>query len=204
MDNAPPWCDDSRMPSTLVQDIASFATAAGAAFVGLQVQGARRQLRDQFEQKFVDRYNRIIARVPLTVILGEEENVTDAKAQRAFYDYYELCEEEVYYRKLGRVSKATWRDWWYGISHNFQHQAFYAAWQNLSNESAPEVPGPSNPFRQFEHLRDAVKEAKTRRTSYDPRISWLRRAITRPAKELDKHRHNESGQVGETEPTVST
>ena len=177
VDDLEPWCNDSEMTSTVVQDVASVATAAGAAFVVLQLQLARRQLKDQFEQKFVERYNQIIANVPLPVILGEEDAGKGTELARAFYDYYDLCEEELYYRKSGRVSKATWRDWWYGFSLHFEHSAFHTAWQQLSAPSAPGQPDVANPLRQFTLLREAV--GKYRDLHYDPHVSRFRQLVTK-------------------------
>jgi len=59
------------------------------------------------------------------------------RARRAFYDYFELCEQEAYYRGDGQVSDRTWDEWRAGIESNRRKRSFRAAWAELSSE-APE------------------------------------------------------------------
>ena len=63
--------------ASVVSDVASVATALGAIFIGWQVVEARRQLRASFERTFVDRYEEILSRVPLALILGESDAVDE-------------------------------------------------------------------------------------------------------------------------------
>ena len=82
---------------------ANCATAVALVGVGWQLLLSRRQMVAQFEQTFVTRYEAILARIPLRLLRGAEpEWPMDDPTLRAFFDYFELCEEELYFRAGGR------------------------------------------------------------------------------------------------------
>jgi hypothetical protein len=154
--------------SEVVTTVANVATAAGIFAVGWQLVLNRRQMMAEFERTFGERYERIIRDVPLPMLIGQVEDPTnDATALRAFFDYFELCEEELYYRRQGKVSRSTWKDWWEGIALNFRRPAFRTAWAHLK-DAAVTPQGPTNeiPLRQFELLRVALAANPTQ--PYDP------------------------------------
>ncbi len=147
---------------------ANVATAAGVLAAGWQLRLTRRQMKLAFERTFVDRYEGIAARIPLSLLLGSVDAVTDSGAtERALFDYFELCEEECYYRLTGRVSKESWCDWWEGISLNMRRPGIRSAWESL-NEQMTITKG-SNEVRreQFTLLRDGVAALDAGR-KYDP------------------------------------
>jgi hypothetical protein len=138
---------------------ANVATAAGISLVAYQLYMTRQQMVADFERTFVDRYEGIIRDVPLALLLGEPfDPHHDDRVLRAFFDYFELCEEEMYYRRIGKVSRSTWCDWWEGIALNLRRPAFRAAWNHLADRVTVS-PGPRSQVRatQFELLRDAVR-----------------------------------------------
>lgn len=99
-----------------IEQLASTATAIGVVVATYQLAQGRRQLREGFERSFVDRFERIIACVDLEILLdGGSIDHDDRSLMRALYDYFQLCEEELYFRAHRRVSRSTWHDWWYGI-----------------------------------------------------------------------------------------
>ncbi len=116
---------------------------------------ARRQLTRQFEQRFVDRYDELIARVPLQLLLGESIEMTP-RTERAMYDYFSLCEEQLYYRRSRKISRDTWIDWHEGIAQNMSRKAFQSAWVNLKERSG-----------QFQLLGEALEVLFSGRF-YDP------------------------------------
>jgi hypothetical protein len=153
----------------VVGTAANVATAVGIVGVGWQLWLNRRQMVVDFERTFVDRYERIIRNVSLPLLLGEDfDPREDDEALRAFFDYFELYEEELYYRRVGRVSTSTWHDWWEGIALNLRRQAFRTAWDYL-RERVTVPPGPSGQVRatQFEQLRHAIQAMDAGR-AFDP------------------------------------
>jgi hypothetical protein len=173
------WCQrrcvgPAKIPnvstSTTIGDIASVATALAALFVGWQVRLAKQQLRASFEQTFTDRYKEIFSQIPLELLLDDGRSDSD-EIERAFYDYFELCEEEMYYRCVGKVAKSTWVDWWIGIRMNLQRAAFRRAWDELRARTtilSGQTTGTSS--LQFDRLREAVVLADEGK-DYDPRES---------------------------------
>lgn len=118
---------------------AGLATAGSIVFAALQVRqtaagikSAERQEQAAFELRFSDRYDRCIAQIPLRVLLDQDDyDPGDEDSRRGFYDYFELCEQECYYKP--RISDSTWRDWCDGINSNSGKKSFQAAWMELSS-----------------------------------------------------------------------
>ncbi len=119
-----------------VQSVAQIATALGVAIGASQLVIARRQQTAVFEQEFTHRYRDIDRRLPLWAVIGTAEDDqyshSSDRTRRAFYDYFELCDEEVFYKDRRRVSKKTWSDWEEGIKANMRKPAFQAAWADIS------------------------------------------------------------------------
>jgi hypothetical protein len=146
--------------------LASIATPIGLLATVYQLHQTRRALRDSFERSFVDRYQRVVSQIDLNVMLGRAHaELADPKVRRAFFDYFELCEEELYYRAFGKVSAGTWRDWWYGMTIHFRSPSFEAAFAELVVAERPPVEN-SVPDR-FSLLRVAFEHRNDRRT-YEP------------------------------------
>ena len=142
------------------------AVLAGVAFAAWQVLVARAQTRANFEQLFVLHYRRIVASIPLEAFLGDQVVYNPASGvgadlaiRRAFYDYFELCEDEFFYAKgrLGpcsrRIGRRTWRDWEAGMRGHLALPAFAVAWTDISR---------CLPEDRFELLRDFISELPAR------------------------------------------
>lgn len=138
--------------------VASGATAIAVAIAAWQLSLGRHQGKMQFEQQFNDRYRSVIASVPLEALLGEEFDWAreSAEVRRAFFDYFELCEEELFFRDAKRINQRTWAEWRYGIENNFSRPAFRVAWADLS-ERAP------NTFTKLDLLLREMDPTLTRR-----------------------------------------
>jgi len=165
----------------IVNTVAQWATAVGAGIVAFQLWQTQRALRATYERTFVERYERIIADVPLTAVLEGRlsETATDHEREvieRAFFNYFELCEEELYFRKLGRISRRTWADWWEGLALHFRNDAFSSQLEELAARSIPghaETRGRPTRFHYvLEARRSAIKEEV-----FDPVEGWWRRTL---------------------------
>ena len=115
----------------------AFEWVVGLGILGIvtQVWSVRRSARLTFEQHFTDRYRQVVACIPLSHLWGDCETHIDvpdgmdpAAVERAYFDYFELCEEQFYYRRSGRISNNTWRDWAIGITSNARLPTFRSAW----------------------------------------------------------------------------
>jgi hypothetical protein len=136
--------------------LASVATAIGVGLLFGQVQESRRQRQADFERGFDDRYHDVVGRLPLPLLLDElAYDPSHDCARRAFYDYFELCQEELFYVQSGRISKPTWADWEEGISANLRKAAFRGAWLDLSTAA----PDQFDLFRLWISHRETTQKA---------------------------------------------
>lgn len=158
-----------------IASLANIAAAVGVVVVVFQLALARREMRATFERSFVDKYDRVIVGVPLSMLLGDNLKIdSDETAMRAFFDYFELCEEELYYRTVAKISSATWNEWWEGISLHMRRPAFQRAWELLRDRVAvADADQQLVRIEQFTQLRQAVS-AIERNERYDPCDSWRR------------------------------
>jgi hypothetical protein len=84
-----------------------FAAVVGLFFTGFSVWLARDEIRDAYEQRYVERYWQI-ADDQLRVKYGEtDSNLAEMHRER----YLRLCEDEFEAANLGNVSRRTWRVW---------------------------------------------------------------------------------------------
>lgn len=118
-------------------NVLDVVTSLGVVGVAFTVWSVRRSNRLNFEQHFTDRYRDVVARIPLRHLRGHAESHRDGddpdRIERAYFDYFELCEEQFYYRKSGRITNGTWRDWEIGIRSNGRLASFGHAWSEFAD-----------------------------------------------------------------------
>jgi hypothetical protein len=124
------WADIS------IQDIASIATAVGVFFAAFQLFHTRARAITTFEDSLANEYREIIDRLPTEAILGETLT-PDAQLKHLhdFYSYLDLTNNQVFLRKIRRISKKTWRFWADGMKTNLARPAFAAAWADISRRA---------------------------------------------------------------------
>ena len=59
--------------------------------------------------------------------LAEEEKARVAD----FYEYLDLCNEQVFLRLQGRVRRRTWEEWSRGIKGNLEREPMSSAWESV-------------------------------------------------------------------------
>ena len=118
----------------IVTAAANGATAIGLIALATQVRQNAKEQRATFERSVVDRYQQVIQRIPFAEIVGRrtEPHLADDDIARAYFDYFELCEEELYYVRKRRISGDTLNDWLEGIALHLRRPAFQAAWHGLA------------------------------------------------------------------------
>ena len=166
----------------VVATVAQWATAIGAGFVAFQLWQTQRALRASYERTFVERYEQIIAHVLLAALLEGRlpDTVTDTDPEvieRAFFDYFELCEEELYFRKLGRITRRTWADWWEGMALQFRNDAFAAELERLVERTASDCAEERGRPTRFHHVLQGATNARNGQV-YDPVEGWWRRSLS--------------------------
>lgn len=131
--------------------VAAGATALGVLIAAWQLYSSSQQERSQFEDRLTEQYRAVASRLPLEALLGEPLSMPDLEASlRAFYDYFDLSNEQAFLYKHGRVRRSTWSNWLEGIEQHMERPAFRQAWHLLS----PRLAG------SFDDLRAYIRETE--------------------------------------------
>ena len=119
-------------PFEIVQTVASIATAIGVAIAAWQLMLTKQQEQAQFEDGLNAQYRTIASTMPLDALLGRTLTDDNIREQlRAFYNYFDLSNEQAFLFNRRRLRKATWKNWKEGIEENMQRPAIRRAWQLL-------------------------------------------------------------------------
>lgn len=170
-----------------VASLTGIATTTGLFIAYRQFRLATRQSQTTFEDALAREYRQVAHRLPVRALLGDAlPESREALALDEFYWYFDLTNEQVFLRRIGRVSDDAWRNWRDGIASNLRKPAFAKAWEEIGRRA----PGSFTELRRL--------EAAGFRT--DPR-SW---GPERTDYERSRPRGNGdgSGRVHQTEPAA--
>ena len=116
-----------------LSSLASVATAVGVGVAAYQLFIARQQARTTFEDSLNAQYRVAIERLPLEALFGEHVKESEVLSLLPhFYRYFDLCNEQAFLHKNGRISKMTWQNWEEGILTNMRRPAFALAWSEVA------------------------------------------------------------------------
>lgn len=117
-------------------DAAAAATALGVVLTAIALFLARGQARTQFEDSVVAQYRdlirpELVSEVFLADAFDQLSEVERSRLSK-IYLYLDLCNEQVFLRAIGRVSRSTWRiQWSPGISQNLKSGPIEKAWREI-------------------------------------------------------------------------
>lgn len=130
--------------SDWIQTTASVATAIGVAIATWQLYHTKQQSQSQFEDSFAEQYRRVARMLPLEALLGRQLKEEELKAHlRAFYEYFDLSNEQAFLARQGRLRQETWANWREGIEQHMSRPGFKQAWATL----LPDLDGSFDDFR---------------------------------------------------------
>jgi len=112
----------------------------------------------------------ILKDLPDAVLLEEVEGSPSKDQLRFYYEYFALCDEEIFYRRQGKISGATWRDWERGLHLNLRREIFAAAWVAMRADGRLE-----GRFADLERSWALISQGLT----FDPRPSLRKRLMSR-------------------------
>ena len=86
--------------TSMISAFASLASVVGVLILGAQLMSARNQQLMKFFSEYNDRYDQIVDKIPLSILLDNKPKTLDELApaediERFIYDYLALCEEEL-------------------------------------------------------------------------------------------------------------
>ena len=129
-----------------IQTAASSVTAAGVLIAAWQLYITKRQNQSAFEDSFAEQYRRVSAKLPLGALLGRPLIEAELEPSlRAFYEYFDLSNEQAFLAAQNRLRRKTWANWREGIQQHMARPGFQQAWQRL----APDLDGSFDDFRQL-------------------------------------------------------
>ncbi len=126
---------------------ATIATASGVVVGALQLRASKQQAMTSFEDDLDREYRQIVGQLPPLAFFKDATERIDEDSHRAFYRYFDLCNDQLFMIRQGRIRSATASQWRDGIGGNLTLPSFRTAW----NEIARGVP---EGF--FEDLRSLV------------------------------------------------
>lgn len=130
-----------------VASLTGIATTTGLFIAYRQFRLATRQAQTTFEDALAREYRQVAHRIPVRALLGDDLPESQSGiALDEFYWYFDLTNEQIFLRRNGRVSDATWANWRDGIRANLRKPAFARAW----GEIARRAPGSFNDLRRLE------------------------------------------------------
>jgi hypothetical protein len=140
---------------------ANAATAIAVFFAAYQLRLGKQQAVTEFEDNLAREYRELVRQLPAEALLGKalsEQEVSSCLP--TFIHYINLSNEQVFLRKTGRITDATWQNWCDGIRMNLSRPGFSCAWAIIKE----------NASCSFEEL----KRLESSRFQEDPR-QWGRK-----------------------------
>jgi hypothetical protein len=138
---------------------ATFLTAIGVGAAVLQLRANGKQVRGQFEEALTARYRLIVVALPVwsffdldTLTSEQLDRISEEKTLSAYYQYFDLCNEQVFLNDKKRLDPKTWEEWRAGIAGNVRRRAFRTAWEK---HICPHI---GEDFREFKRLYKELAE----------------------------------------------
>lgn len=121
---------------TVLSAVASIATAIAVVVAAWQLVLSQRQAVTTFEDSLSKEYRDLASKLPVKALLGDP--LSEEEFSRHFdelYHYLDLCNEQAFLKKSGRISEETWTFWRQGIASNLERPAFSRAWSEVAARS---------------------------------------------------------------------
>jgi hypothetical protein len=122
--------------SDWLSQVAPIVTAIGVCVGALSLTNAKRQAVTSFEDALANEYREITGTIPRVALLGEALPTEVMQAHLTdFYRYFDLTNNQIFLRQIGRISKQTWVFWAEGIKTNLGRPAFAKSWEDIGRRS---------------------------------------------------------------------
>lgn len=133
----------------MLSDLASLATALAVVVGVIEIYRARMQSVTEFEDSLAAEYRALANAMPIQAFLGQkiDFDLDDCKALDEFYHYFDLCNNQIFLRQIGRVQRKTWLYWRDGIKSNMERPAFAEAWARIEPSTG----------KDFEELKKLIR-----------------------------------------------
>ena len=115
-----------------MEAISNCFVALGLGLTVLQIRESRKNRTTDFEDRIDREYRKICEGLPYEALLRLP--ISDDQLQKhftRFVNYFDLSNDEILFRKSGRISLEAWIQWQDGIRQNLEFPAFDAAWRKV-------------------------------------------------------------------------
>jgi hypothetical protein len=130
----------------VISDIALIVTAVGVLGVVLGLRQSYRERLRQFEEKYVERYWKILDDLSLEAMRGPSSDEVDRSDEKAIRSYMILCEDELEMRHYGYIADRTYELWAEGIRSQLRQRPFEGIWEQVQKEIS------ANSASRYEYL----------------------------------------------------
>jgi hypothetical protein len=121
----------------LLELVANAATAIAVFFAAVELRLGKQQAVIEFEDNLAREYRELVRQLPAEALLGKalsEQEISSCLS--TFIHYINLSNEQVFLRKTGRITDATWRNWCEGIRTNLSRPGFACAWAIIKENAS--------------------------------------------------------------------
>lgn len=116
--------------------IVSVFTMLGVLVAAFQLRVSSKIAQSEFEDSIDQQYRELAKGIPVDALIGREVSLDKKELTRELiYNYLDLCNEQIFLRKKGRVRIDTWIDWCSGIESNLKKIEFRTVWFEVKNEA---------------------------------------------------------------------
>lgn len=116
--------------------ISVLVTAVGVVVAAWQIWESRKLSSASFEDSFDQQYRELSYKIPVDALLGKPlESKKEAYTREAVYNYFDLCNEQIYQRSQNRISKERWQKWALGITSNLSKPFFDKVWSEVKEHN---------------------------------------------------------------------
>lgn len=124
----------------MLDDFVSVVTALGVFFAALQLRESKKIAQSEFEDSLDQQYRELARAIPVEVLLGNDlPSASEYKrAREHIYNYLDLCNEQIYLRRQGRVSLERWRGWREGMRQHLKKPVFARVWGEVKQSALGE------------------------------------------------------------------
>jgi hypothetical protein len=119
----------------LLSNIALIVTAVGVLGVVFGLRQSYRERLRQFEEKYVERYWKILDELSLEAVRGPFSGEVGRSDEKAIRSYIALCEDELEMRHYGYIGDSTYELWAEGIHSQLTQEPFASVWEQVKKEA---------------------------------------------------------------------
>ncbi|MBN1180645.1 MAG: hypothetical protein JXB49_00055 [Bacteroidales bacterium] len=117
----------------MLEIISQVATAIGVIIAAWQLWENRKIAQTSFEDSLDKQFRSLAMNIPVNALIGKTIDGNKNNLRELIYNYLDLCNEQVYLRKINRISKSRWKDWNDGIRDNLNKPEFKVVWEEIKN-----------------------------------------------------------------------